>query len=132
MITASHRIGLLLAAACLGSAAQAQQGGAAATVVAVPPLSTPADRPTPAGSTLAIAWQASQLIAQDLRTTSEIMPVPPVQKDYYSYPERRPQMLRAGLHRRYGRPGHFRHSDCLCRGKRRRHRADRTDRRDGQ
>ena len=27
------------------------------------------------------------MIAQDLRTTSEIMPLPPSQKDYYSYPE---------------------------------------------
>jgi TolB protein len=78
----------LLLAAGLGSAAHAQQPGApAATVVAVPPLSTPDDRPTSAGGTLSIAWQASQLIAQDLRTTSEIMPLPPVQKDYYSYPE---------------------------------------------
>jgi TolB protein len=89
MITAYNRTSLLLlAVACLGSAAHAQQpGNAAATVVAVPPLSTPDDRQTAAGGTLSIAWQASQLIAQDLRTTSEIMPLPPVQKDYYSYPE---------------------------------------------
>jgi len=88
MISPSHRIGLLLAAACLGSGAEAQQPGTAtATVVAVPPLATPDDRPTPAGSTNSIAWQASQLIAQDLGTTSEIMPLPPTAKDYYSYPE---------------------------------------------
>jgi TolB protein len=88
MIHSSNSGWLLLAAACLGSAAEAQQPGtAAATVVAVPPLSTPDDRPTSAGGTLSIAWQASQLIAQDLRTTSETMPLPPVQKDYYSYPE---------------------------------------------
>jgi TolB protein len=79
---------LLMAVAGLGSAATAQQPGtAAATVVAVPPLSTPDDKPTKAGGTLSIAWQASQMIAQDLRTTSEIMPLPPVQKDFYSYPE---------------------------------------------
>jgi TolB protein len=79
---------LLVAAACLPAAANAQDPGtAAATVVAVPPLSTPDDRPTSAGGTLSIAWQASQLIAQDLRTTSEIMPLPPSQKDFYSYPE---------------------------------------------
>ena len=80
---------LLVAAAGLGSAAQAQQqpGAPDATVVAVPPLSTPDDKPTSAGSTLGIAWQATQLIAQDLRTTSEVMPLPPAQKDFYSYPE---------------------------------------------
>jgi TolB protein len=88
MISALHRIALLLAASCLGSAASAQQpGSAAATVVAVPPLSTPADKETSAGGTLSLAWQASQQIAQDLGTTSEVMPLPPVQKDYYSYPE---------------------------------------------
>jgi TolB protein len=76
------------AAAAISTVAQAQQPGmAAATVVAVPPLSTPNDKPTSAGSTLSLAWQASKLIAQDLRTTSEIMPLPPTQKDYYSYPE---------------------------------------------
>jgi TolB protein len=85
MIHRLKSIGLLVAAAGLSSAAEAQQP--AATVVAVPPLSTPDDRPTPAGGTLSIAWQASQLIAQDLRTTSEIMPLPPSQKDFYSYPE---------------------------------------------
>ena len=91
MITASHRTWLLVGAACLGSGASAQEpqpaGPAAVTVVAVPPLSTPDDKPTSAGGTLSIAWQASQLIAQDLRTTAEIMPLPPVQKDYYSFPE---------------------------------------------
>jgi TolB protein len=88
MISNPHRISLLLGAACLASAAQAQQPGTpAATVVAVPPLATPSDQPTSAGSTPSIAWQASQLIAQDLRTTSEIMPLPPAQRDYYSFPE---------------------------------------------
>jgi TolB protein len=68
--------------------ARAQDPGtAAATVIAIPPLSTPSDKPTSAGGTLSLAWQASQLIAQDLRTTSETMPLPPKQKDYYSYPE---------------------------------------------
>jgi len=78
----------LLAGACLASAAHAQQpGAAAATVVAVPPLSTPSDKQTSAGGTLSLAWQASQLIADDLRSTTEIVPLPPAQKDYYSYPE---------------------------------------------
>ena len=83
-----HRTSLLLAAACLGSAAGAQQPGtAAATVVAVPPLSTPDNKPTSAGNTFSLAWQASKLIAQDLQTTSEVMPLPPSEKDYYSFPE---------------------------------------------
>jgi TolB protein len=86
MTVTFYHIALLGAALGIGSVAQAQQPASVA-VVAVPPLSTPDDKPTPAGGSLAIAWQASQLIAQDLRTTSEIMPLPPVQKDYYSYPE---------------------------------------------
>jgi TolB protein len=56
-------------------------------VIAVPPLTTPDDKSTGAGSTLNVAWQASQLIAQDLRSTGEMMAIPPSQKDYYSYPE---------------------------------------------
>ena len=60
----------------------------AVPVIAIPPLTSPADRPTSAGSTLAIAWQATELIAQDLRTTSEVLALPPdQQKDFYSYPE---------------------------------------------
>lgn len=78
---------LLMAAVAAGSAANAQQPAPAASVVAVPPLSTPDDKPTSAGSTLRIAWDASKMIAQDLSTTSEIMPLPPVQKDFYSFPE---------------------------------------------
>jgi TolB protein len=57
------------------------------TVVGVPPLSTPDDRKTSAGSTAAIAWQATQLIAADLGSTAELMPTKPDQKDFYSYPE---------------------------------------------
>jgi TolB protein len=87
MIPASRRIAWLLAGLCLGSAAHAQQPAAAATVVAIPPLATPSDKQTSAGGTLSLAWQASQLIAEDLRTTSEVMPLPPTEKGYYSYPE---------------------------------------------
>ena len=88
MIFSSKLKWLLVTAAAVGSAAHAQAPGtAAATVVAVPPFSTPNDTRTSSGSTLSIAWDASKLIAQDLRTTSEIMPLPPVQKDFYSYPE---------------------------------------------
>ena len=57
-------------------------------VIAVPPLATPADKPTSSGqTTLGLAWSASQLIAADLRTTGEMMAISPEQKDYYSYPE---------------------------------------------
>lgn len=75
----------LVAATLLASApALAQQ---AVTVVAVPPLSTPDDKPTSAGSTAALAWQASLLIASDLKSASELMAIEPDQKDFYSYPE---------------------------------------------
>ena len=36
---------------------------------------------------LGLGWQATQMIAADLRQTAELMPLPPKQKDYYSYPE---------------------------------------------
>jgi TolB protein len=75
---------LLTAAMFASSAAIAQQP---MPVIAVPPLTTPDDKSTGAGSTLNVAWQASQLIAQDLRSTGEMMAIPPSQKDYYSYPE---------------------------------------------
>jgi TolB protein len=60
--------------------------GAAATVIAIPPLTTP-DTGTKGNELLALGWEATQLIAADLRQTSELMPLPPRQKDYYSYPE---------------------------------------------
>lgn len=66
----------------LAAAAQEQ-----AAVIAIPPLTTPDEKATGAGSPAAVAWQASQLIASDLRTTAELVPVGPDQKDYYSYPE---------------------------------------------
>lgn len=88
MIFSSKFKWLFVAGAALASAAQAQQpAGAAATVVAVPPFTTPADKPTSGGGTYGIAWEASKLIAKDLQTTSEVMPLPPSTKDYYSYPE---------------------------------------------
>ena len=76
---------LLIVSAMLASPAAAQ---APMPVIAVPPLSTPADKPVGGGqTTLGVAWQASQLIAADLRTTAETLAIPPEQKDYYSYPE---------------------------------------------
>ena len=66
--------------------AAAQQSEPAASVVAVPPFATP-DKGDEANQSLAMAWQATQMIATDLRSTSELMPLPPDQKDFYSYPE---------------------------------------------
>ena len=73
----------------LGSPAQppAQQPAAGDASIAVPPLTTPDDKPTSAGSTLGIAWQATQLIASDLRTTAEMMAIPPDAEGLYSFPE---------------------------------------------
>ena len=82
------RVGLFaLLAALSGTAVAAVQAGApAATVIAIPPLTSP-DSGTKGNQSLAIAWQATQLIETDLRQTSELMPLKPNQKDYYSYPE---------------------------------------------
>lgn len=74
--------GLLLAAAAPG----AQPGTPAATVIAIPPITTP-DTGVKGNEMLGLGWQAAQLIAADLRQTSELMPLPPDRKDYYSYPE---------------------------------------------
>ena len=84
-MTLPRRLILSLGLTMLATApALAQQPGTpAATVVAVPPLTTPDNK----DASLRIAAQASELIAQDLRTTSEVVPLPPRQKDYYSYPE---------------------------------------------
>jgi len=84
------RVGIfaLLASATLpGTAVAAVQAGTpAATVIAIPPLTSP-DSGSKGNQSLATAWQATQLIETDLRQTSELMPLQPNQKDYYSYPE---------------------------------------------
>lgn len=67
-----------------GAAAWAE--GPAVIVVAVPPLTTP-DSGAKGNETLAVAWQATQLIVSDLRASTDVMPLPTSQKDYYSYPE---------------------------------------------
>jgi TolB protein len=77
-------VSVSVALALFAVPATAQQ---AAAVIAIPPLTTPDEKATGAGSPAAVAWQASQLIASDLRTTAELVPVGPDQKDYYSYPE---------------------------------------------
>jgi TolB protein len=83
----SLRYWLLIAAASFGTAAHAQvPGTAVASVIAIPPITTP-DAGAKGNQMLALGWQATQLIAADLRQTSELVPLPPAQKDYYSYPE---------------------------------------------
>jgi TolB protein len=77
--------GLALAVAATPSLAQPADQPAA-TVIAIPPLTSP-DSGTKGNEMLAIAWQATQLIETDLRQTSELMPLSPNRKDYYSYPE---------------------------------------------
>jgi len=79
------RPALALAAIALFAFPAAAQQPAA--VVAIPPLSTPNEGDRGANSPAAIAWQATQLIASDLRSTAELVPIGPNQKDYYSYPE---------------------------------------------
>jgi TolB protein len=81
------RIALVVAGLLLSSAASAAQPGTpAATVIAIPPITSP-DTGVKGNEMLGIGWQASQLIAADLRQTSELMPLTPDRKDYYSYPE---------------------------------------------
>jgi TolB protein len=77
---------LALGLAASSAAEPVEPGAPAATVIAVPPMTTP-DTGAKGNEMLAAAWQATQLIAADLRQTSEVMPLTPSQKDYYSYPE---------------------------------------------
>ena len=79
---------LLVAGLCLAGSAHAavQAGTPAAVVIAIPPLTSP-DTGAKGNEMLSMAWQATQLIASDLRQTAELMPLTPDRKDYYSYPE---------------------------------------------
>lgn len=79
-------IAALLGIAAAADAQDMRPGTPAATVIAIPPLTTP-DSGDKGNQSLAIAWQATQLIAADLRQTAELVPLPPNRKDYYSYPE---------------------------------------------
>lgn len=78
------RLSTLFALAAFASTPAWAQG--TAIVVAIPPMTTP-DTGTKGNESLALAWAATQLIETDLRSTSELMPLKPDQKDYYSYPE---------------------------------------------
>lgn len=80
------RTSIIISAALLVASAPALAQRPAITVVAVPPMTTP-DTGTKGNETLAIAWQATQLIVSDLRASSDVMPLPANQKDYYSFPE---------------------------------------------
>ncbi|MEO7564597.1 MAG: Tol-Pal system beta propeller repeat protein TolB [Sphingomicrobium sp.] len=85
-----RRLIAALAALALSPVSAQGQSSAepAATVIAIPPLSAPDDKPLEGGgTTLSLAWQATQLIATDLRSTSELFPIGPDQKDFYSFPE---------------------------------------------
>jgi TolB protein len=75
-----------VAAAAAPAFAAAQPAAPTATVIALPPMTTP-DTGTKGNETLALAWQATKLIETDLRQTSELLPLEPDRKDYYSYPE---------------------------------------------
>jgi TolB protein len=69
-----------------GTASAQVPGTPAASVIAIPPMTSP-DSGTKGNEMLGLGWQATQMIAADLRQTAELMPLPPSQKDYYSYPE---------------------------------------------
>jgi TolB protein len=58
-----------------------------ATVIAVPQLATPENVSTPAGDTGLIARYVADVIASDLRSTRELMPIGPANARVYSYPE---------------------------------------------
>ena len=77
---------LVLTVLLFAGRAQAQPSAPGVSVVAIPPFATP-DSGSKANQSLALAWQATQMIVSDLRTTSELMPLPPNRKDFYSYPE---------------------------------------------
>lgn len=57
------------------------------TVIAVPQLATPENVATPAGDTGLIARYVADVIASDLRSTRELVPIGPASTRVYSYPE---------------------------------------------
>ena len=58
-----------------------------AAVIAVPQLATPENVSTPAGDTGLIARYVADVIASDLRSTRELVPIGPANARVYSYPE---------------------------------------------
>lgn len=77
-------IGALLGA-ILPAAASAQDKPA--SVIIVPPLSTPENVTTTAGYSGVIARQVADVIAADLRSTAELMPIGPENARIYPYAE---------------------------------------------
>ena len=78
----------ILAALFFASPAPAQTAEAPPVlVVAVPPLATPKDVETPAGTTWAISNRIAELIAKDLRWSRRFMPVDVKSLRAPSYPE---------------------------------------------
>lgn len=78
---------ILLIAASIGSPATAKSPQPPVLVIAVPPLATPKDEQTPAGSTWAIANRVAELIASDLRWSRRFLPVDVKSLRFPSYPE---------------------------------------------
>ena len=72
-------------AAVLPAVAAAQ--GTPASVIIVPPLSTPENVQTPAGWSGVIARQVADVIAADLRSTTELVPLGPENARVYPYAE---------------------------------------------
>lgn len=79
------RLAVLLAALGLPAMAAAQDKPPA--VIAVPQLATPENVSTPAGDTGLIARYVADVIASDLRSTRELVPIGPENSRVYSYPE---------------------------------------------
>lgn len=61
--------------------------GTGAPTVMVPPLTSPTDAATSAGSTLTLGGQVAQVIAADLRSTGSALVMGPDNVRVYSYPE---------------------------------------------
>ncbi len=78
---------LATAAATISPAAAQTAEAPPVLVVAVPPLATPKDVETPAGTTWAIANQISDLIAKDLRWSRRFLPADVKSLRSPSYPE---------------------------------------------
>ncbi|MBA3526081.1 MAG: Tol-Pal system beta propeller repeat protein TolB [Pseudomonadota bacterium] len=77
-----------LVAALLGSPVAAQTGEARPVlIVAVPPLATPKDEQTPAGTTWAIANQIADLVAKDLQGSGRFLPLDVKSLRSPSFPE---------------------------------------------
>ncbi|HUE78687.1 MAG TPA: Tol-Pal system beta propeller repeat protein TolB [Sphingomicrobium sp.] len=81
----AFNLAMLLAVMLLPGAAAAQDQ--APTVIAVPPLATPENVATAAGDTGLLARYVADVIASDLRSTRELVPVGPANARVYSYPE---------------------------------------------